>query len=88
MADELLVECHDTSDCSTSLIRGGRVIDGTGNPWFHADVGVRGDRIVAVGPVDEPARRTIECDGLVLRPGSPTCTPTPTCSRWPTRRTR
>ena len=31
------------------LIRGGRVIDGAGNPWFEADVGIAGDRIVAVG---------------------------------------
>ena len=50
-------------------IRGGRVIDGTGNPWFHADVGIRGDRIVTVGPLEEPARRTIEVDGLVVCPG-------------------
>ena len=33
------------------LIRNGRVYDGTGNPWRRADIGVRGDRIVAVGPV-------------------------------------
>ena len=50
-------------------IRGGRVVDGTGNPWFRADVGVRGDRIVAVGSLEEPARRTIEVDGLVVCPG-------------------
>ncbi len=31
------------------LIRNGRVLDGTGNPWIRADVAVRGDRIVAVG---------------------------------------
>ena len=46
------------------LFRGARVIDGAGNPWYRADVGVRGGRIVAVGAVDEPARRTLECDGL------------------------
>lgn len=31
------------------LIRGGRIIDGTGNPWYLGDVGIQGDRIVAVG---------------------------------------
>ena len=31
------------------LIRGGRIVDGTGNPAFTADVGIRGDRIAAIG---------------------------------------
>lgn len=34
------------------LIRNGRVIDGTGNPWHGADVGIQGDRIVAVGRLE------------------------------------
>jgi N-acyl-D-amino-acid deacylase len=51
------------------LIRGGRVIDGAGNPWYRADVAVTGDRIVAVGRVDEPAARTIDADGLFVCPG-------------------
>ena len=49
--------------------RAAHVVDGAGNPWYRADVGVRDGRIVAVGSVDEPARRTLECDGLVLTPG-------------------
>jgi len=51
------------------LIRGARVVDGTGAPATTADVGVRAGRIVATGRVDEEARRTVAADGLVLAPG-------------------
>lgn len=52
------------------LIRGGRVLDGTGNPWRLADVGVRGDRIVAVGRLDgAQAERVIDAAGLYVTPG-------------------
>ena len=33
------------------LIRGGKIVDGTGNPWFEGDVAIRGDRIEVVGPL-------------------------------------
>jgi N-acyl-D-amino-acid deacylase len=51
------------------VIRGGRVIDGAGNSWYRADVGIAGDRIVEVGRVADAARRTIEVDGLFVCPG-------------------
>jgi dihydroorotase/N-acyl-D-amino-acid deacylase len=52
------------------LIKGGRVVDGTGAPWVRADVAVKGDRIVAVRPrIDAPARRTIDAAGRVVAPG-------------------
>ncbi len=51
------------------LIRGGTVVDGTGAPGRAADVAVDGDRIVAVGEVDGPARRIIDADGLTVTPG-------------------
>src|SRR5258708_32698709 len=52
------------------VIRNGKIVDGTGNPWFVGDVAIRGDRIVAVGriPVAE-AKREIEAKGLVVAPG-------------------
>ena len=51
------------------LLRGGRVVDGSGNPWFEADVGIRDGRIVAVGRVGEPAARAIDAGSLVVCPG-------------------
>jgi N-acyl-D-amino-acid deacylase len=52
------------------LLKGGRIIDGTGNPWFSADVGIRAGRIVAVGNLQErEAARTLDVTGLVVAPG-------------------
>ncbi|MDQ3604601.1 MAG: D-aminoacylase [Gemmatimonadota bacterium] len=52
------------------LIRGGRIIDGTGGPWFLGDVAVVGDRIAAVGLLPgAQARDTIDATGLVVAPG-------------------
>jgi N-acyl-D-aspartate/D-glutamate deacylase len=52
------------------VIRGGTVVDGTGNPWFRGDVAVRGDRIAAVGRVPAGAgKREIDAKGLVVAPG-------------------
>jgi dihydroorotase/N-acyl-D-amino-acid deacylase len=52
------------------IIRNGHVVDGTGNPWFAADVAVRGDRVVAVGRLaGATAKREIDARGLVVAPG-------------------
>lgn len=51
------------------VIRGGRVIDGTGAPAREADVAIRGGRIVDVGRVTGPAAATINAMGLVVAPG-------------------
>lgn len=50
-------------------VTGGRVIDGAGNPWYRADVGLRDGHVVAVGVLDEPAARKIDADGLFVCPG-------------------
>ncbi len=52
------------------LIRDGRVLDGSGNPWFRADIGVRGDRIAALGDLhDATAARIVDASGLYVAPG-------------------
>lgn len=52
------------------VIRNGRIIDGTGAPWFKGDVALRDGRIVRVGSLgDALARRTIDAAGLIVSPG-------------------
>jgi dihydroorotase/N-acyl-D-amino-acid deacylase len=52
------------------VFAGGRVVDGTGAPWFRADVGVVGDRIAAVGDLSRAqARRRLDASGLFVAPG-------------------
>jgi N-acyl-D-aspartate/D-glutamate deacylase len=51
------------------VIRNGLLVDGTGATARRADVGIEGDRIVAVGDVPDTARRTIDADGRVVTPG-------------------
>lgn len=55
------------------LIRGARVVDGTGNPWFYGDVALRGDRVAAVEPPgaipDGRAAEVVDAVGLVVCPG-------------------
>lgn len=52
------------------VIKNGKVVDGTGNPWFYADVGVSDGKIVAIGKLEQStAKNIINADGLVVAPG-------------------
>lgn len=52
------------------VIRSGRIVDGTGNPWFTADIGLSGDRIAFIGQIPKGrAAREIDASGLVVAPG-------------------
>ena len=52
------------------IIRNGRVLDGSGNPFFYADIGIRGDEIVAVGDLGgQSADRVIDARGHYVTPG-------------------
>jgi len=50
-------------------IRNGRVVTGAGNPWFRADVGVKGGRIVKIGAFGVKASETLDAGGRVVCPG-------------------
>lgn len=51
-------------------IRGGRIVDGSGAPWYFADVGIRDGRIAKIGRIDESAaEETIDASGLIVAPG-------------------
>lgn len=52
------------------VLRGGRIVDGTGAPWYVADVGIRNGKIVKIGRIEAAAGQTvIEAKGLVVAPG-------------------
>src|SRR5882762_9761205 len=51
-------------------ITNGRIVDGTGSPWYRGDLGVRGDTIVAIGDLAaENARTTIDARDRIVSPG-------------------
>jgi len=52
-----------------AILRGGRVVDGTGNPWFRGDVAVKDERIAEVGRVEGDAETVIRLEGETVAPG-------------------
>lgn len=51
------------------VIKNGKILDGTGNPWYSADLGIRGDRIVAIGRLSTTGKKTIDAAGKIVAPG-------------------
>lgn len=52
------------------VITNGKIIDGTGNPWFHADVAIKNGKIVKIGRVAaKNAKRVIDAKGMAVAPG-------------------
>jgi dihydroorotase/N-acyl-D-amino-acid deacylase len=52
------------------VISNGRIIDGTGSPWYSGDIGIRGGRIAAIGNLSAaPRARTIDAHAMVVAPG-------------------
>jgi N-acyl-D-aspartate/D-glutamate deacylase len=52
-----------------TLIKGGRIVDGSGRPAFVGDVGIVDGRIVEIGAISTPAREVIDADGALVMPG-------------------
>src|SRR6266705_4178057 len=74
----LVAVCLDTASNSANaadsrydlVLRKARIVDGTGSPWYRADLAVQGDTIVRIAPaITEPAARVIDLDGMVVAPG-------------------
>jgi len=52
------------------IIKNGRLVDGTGNPWFEADIGIKNGKVLEIGDLgSEDASRVINAKGLVVSPG-------------------
>src|SRR5689334_20281591 len=53
------------------LIRGGKIVDGSGAPWYYGDVGIRRGKVAKLGriPEDAKADKTIDAKGLIVAPG-------------------
>ena len=52
------------------VLKNGRIIDGSGSPWYRADLAIRGDAIVKIAPsITESAARILDAEGLIISPG-------------------
>ena len=52
------------------ILRGGRIVDGTGSPWYRGDIALRADTIVRIAPsIVDGGARVLELNGLVVSPG-------------------
>jgi len=52
------------------LIQHAHIVDGSGNPWYQGDIGIRGDTVAAIGRLENlPSKMTIDAHGLTVAPG-------------------
>jgi N-acyl-D-amino-acid deacylase len=66
----LLVQLSLFAQSYDLIIRNGHVIDGTGSPWYGADIAIRDGHIAAIGHLDSAtAKQTIDAAGMVVAPG-------------------
>ena len=59
-----------TSEQYDYVIKNGKIVNGTGNPWFVADIGIKGDKIVKIGSLKtNKAGKIIDASGRIVCPG-------------------
>jgi N-acyl-D-amino-acid deacylase len=52
------------------ILKNGKIVDGTGNPWFYGDVGIVGNKVISIGDLSkDKAAKTIDATGLIVAPG-------------------
>src|SRR3989454_11717207 len=72
------IDAREPAPSFDIVITNGRIIDGTGSPWYSGDIGIRAGRIAAIGSLSAASRsRTIDAPGKSLRPVSSTCSDSP-----------
>ncbi|MGZ5152583.1 MAG: hypothetical protein ACXWI6_21305, partial [Burkholderiales bacterium] len=65
-----LTAAHAAEGPYDLVLRNARIVDGTGSPWYRADLAIRGDTIVQIAPsISAPAKRIIDVSGAVASPG-------------------
>src|ERR1051325_4137329 len=73
----MVVACAPAAETATAgydvVITNGKIVDGTGNPFYYGDVGIRGDRIATVAPrgalATATAKERVDANALVVAPG-------------------
>lgn len=51
------------------VVRDGKIVDGTGSPWYRADLGIKDGKIFEVGKIEDPGEKTLDVHELVVSPG-------------------
>jgi N-acyl-D-aspartate/D-glutamate deacylase len=65
----LSLSVSSTAEIYDVIIKGGKIVDGTGKPGFIGDLAIKGEKIVAVGKVSGEAAKVIDATGLIVCPG-------------------
>lgn len=62
--------CTDSRKSYDIIIKSGIIVDGTGNPGYYADIGIRGKRIIEIGTISEDlGKQVIDAKGIHVSPG-------------------